>query len=170
MDRSKRGRLLGGSAMLALLLVVLVPVELICAAAAYETIGEVASAFYWFIIILGNGVVLVVALGSRAIAGTLALLVGLMIIPYQVVLMDRLSRIQTEAARIVAYAYETRLRTGAYPADLTGYTYADPPMRKFIQHYERSSWNGGFQLTYFVGTETASHWYSPDEGWMYYPD
>ncbi len=170
MNRRKRSKLLGESALFALLLLLLIPVEMICAQAAYETIGEVANAFYWLLIILGNGVVLIAALESRAIAGTLALLVGLVIIPYQVVLMDRLSRVQAEAGRIVAYAHETKLRTGVYPADLTEYTYTDPPMKRFIQHYERSPWQGGFELVYRVGTEDASHWYSPDEGWMYYPD
>ena len=170
MGQHKRSSVLAESGLLVLLLLVVVPVELICAKAAYETLGEVASVFYWIVVVGGNVLVVGLAVGSRYVAGTLALLVGLAIIPYQVVLMDRLSCVQAEAARIVAYAYETKLRTGVYPADLSEYTYAQPRMREYIQRYQMGLHHGGFELMYRVGTETTSHWYSPREGWMYYPD
>jgi len=157
-------------ALLGLLMALLVPVEVMCAQAAFETIGDITSYLYWVLVIVGNCVVILTAVGSRTLAGTLALLLGLAIIPYQIALVRRHARVQTEAARIVAYAYETKVQTGEYPQDLSGYTYRDPKMSRFIQRYEASPESGGFRVVYRVGTETTSHWYSPKDGWLYYPD
>ncbi|MFC1805706.1 hypothetical protein ACFL09_01840 [Planctomycetota bacterium] len=170
MEEGKGRELMRESALLGLLLLLLVPVELLCAQAAFETIGEISRGLYWVLAIAGNCVVILTAVRSRAVAGTLALLLGLAIIPYEIVLMHRHARVQTEAARIVAYAYETKLDTGEYPTDLSGYVYEHPETSRFIQGYHAGSQHGGFQVVYRVGTESTSHWYSPKDGWSYYPD
>jgi hypothetical protein len=153
----------------ALLMLVLVPVELACAYLAYETIGEISSMLYYFAVGL-NLVFIVVAIRFPRAAAVGAVLLGLAIVPYQLVLGDRLIRVQAEAAQIVGHVYEERLRTGQYPADLGAYEPLDPRMKAFIQRYERKDTVGGFLLAYRVGTETTSHTYTPDGGWSYYPD
>ena len=153
----------------ALLLLVLVPLELVCAYLAYETIGEISSMLTYFAAGL-NLILIVVALRYPRAAAAGAVLLGLAIVPYQLVLGDRLIRVQAEAAQIVGHVYEERLRTGQFPADLGAYTPLDPPTMAYIQRYERNGAVGGFFLAYRVGTESTSHSYTPDGGWSYYPD
>jgi hypothetical protein len=155
---------------LVFLLLVLVPVELFCAAAAFETLGDIDCSLYWLIVIGGNGLVLLLAIWRRFAAVVLAVALALAVIPYQLLLVHRLWQVQNEAARIVGYAYETKIQTGDYPADLGGYEYQTPATRKYIQGYHVDKKHGGFLLVYCVGTESTSHWYSPKDGWSYYPD
>ena len=152
-----------------LLIVVLVPLELACAYLAYETIGEIVSHFY-FLAVGINLVVIAVAIRYPRAAALGAFALALAIIPYQLVLGHRLLRVQLEASRIVAFAYEQRLSAGKYPADLAGYQFRDPAMEKYIQGYWTEESSGGFMLAFRVGTESTSHTYSPDVGWSYYPD
>jgi len=152
-----------------LLMLVLVPLEIGCAYLVHETIGEVTSSLYFLAVAL-NLVFIVAALRYPRAAGLGALALALAIVPYQLVLGDRLLRVQQEASRIVAYAYEERLAAGAYPADLSDYGYHDPAMQKYIQRYAADDSAGGFFLAYRVGTENTSHTYTPENGWGYYPD
>lgn len=92
------------------------------------------------------------------------------IIPYQLMLAKRLIDVQAEATRIVAFAYRAKADTGGFPADLSGYSFANPEVARFVQEYDRYRNTDGFQLLYRVGTESTSHWYSSKTGWGYYPD
>jgi hypothetical protein len=151
------------------LMAALVPMEILCARAAHETLGEVTSALYFMAVGL-NLPFLLLAIRSRAIAALGATVLAVSIIPYQLVLTDRLFRVQAEAARIVSYVYEQRLIRGDYPVDLSDYAFHDPGMAAFIQEYRRDEASGGFYLAYRVGTESTSHTYTPKGGWGYYPD
>ena len=64
------------------------------------------------------------------------ILTGLCIIPDQFSLMVRLYQVQAEAARIVAFVYETERTTGQFPGTLSKYTYDNPEMTEFIQSYQ----------------------------------
>jgi hypothetical protein len=152
-----------------LLMIILVPLELLCAALAYHTLGEITSVIYFLIVSL-NIVCIALAFYSRLAAGFLAVLLGLAIIPYQLLLGHRFLQLQHEAARIVAYVYEHKVQTGEYPADLTGYEFQDATLQAYIQKYSQDEKSGGFVLYYRVGTESTSHSYSPQHGWGYYPD
>jgi hypothetical protein len=152
-----------------LLMVVIVPLEVACAFLAHETIGEVTSALY-FLALGINLLFVLLAVRSRSLAAIGAVILALLIIPYQVMLGQRLLRVQAEAARIVAFAYEHKINSGEYPLDLSGYAFNDQEMKKYVQSYSTDESRGGFVLCYRVGTETASHWYDPDGGWGYYPD
>lgn len=157
--------------LLAALITVLAPLEAASVYVAYHTLGESPCLLYGLIVVAGNLGVLLLAWRSRRTAAVAALLLALAVVPYQAALAVRLHRVQAEAARIVSYAYEQRLRAGAYPVDLTGYAFQDTAMRPFIQGYECNETDcGGFCLFYRVGTESTSHSYSPRNGWGYYPD
>ncbi|MBN1125212.1 MAG: hypothetical protein JXA82_09395 [Sedimentisphaerales bacterium] len=145
---------------------VAVPVELFCARLAYHTLGEVTSDLYFMAVWL-NLIFLVVAIRSPGFASILTFLLAGLILPYQLYLGDRLRRLQTEAGRIVAYAYEVRLKEQQFPPDLSGYKYEDETVEKFFS-YNKSE--DTFQLTWYVGTKSTSHWYNPKQGWCYYPD
>ncbi len=146
-----------------------VALEVVSARIAYETLGAVASTLYAMAIGL-NVAFWVIAIRSRraAIAGIVLLV--LVIVPYQFVLAERLWRVQKEATRIMAFAYETRLSNSAFPTTLADYTFHDPTTRPFVREYRLDAAAGGFILCYSVGMESTSHCYSPQDGWTYYPD
>ncbi|MBN1818811.1 MAG: hypothetical protein JW828_15725 [Sedimentisphaerales bacterium] len=143
-----------------------VGLEWFCARLAYHTISEVTSGLYFLAVWL-NLIFLVVAIRSPALASILTFLLAGLIIPYQLILGDRLLRLQTEAGRIVSYAYEVRLKEQQFPPDLSGYAYEDKALEKFFSYGKSED---TFRLTWYVGTKGTSHWYSPEEGWRYYPD
>ncbi len=150
-------------------LVTLILLEAVCALLTYETVGAVVSVLYW-IGIGTNLILLLLAFRSRRAAVAGILLLALVLVPYQFALAGRLWRVQTEASRIVAYAFQTRIAQDAFPADLAGYTFHDPAAKPFIQEYRQASAAGGFVLCYYVGMPSTSHCYSPKDGWTYYPD
>jgi hypothetical protein len=152
------------------LLAVLVPLEVLCAQLAYQTLGEVIRAVYLMAIIGLNALWVVVAWHKPGVATLGAIVLAVGIIPYQLWLGQRLLRVQAETTRIVAYAYEQRAQVGAYPTDLTSYTFHDSAMRTYIQAYQHDATQDRFVVYYRVGTDNTSHWYSSHTGWGYYPD
>jgi hypothetical protein len=152
-----------------LLLAVILPLEVMAAFLAYETLGEIWSGLYFLSMIL-NAAFLIAAFRSRLIATLGVMALALAIVPYQLYLGYRFIRVQQEAARIVAFAYEHKLAHGEFPADLAGYTYHDIETKPFIQEYRLEDDGDEFMLAYRVGTENTSHTYSPSNGWGYYPD
>jgi hypothetical protein len=156
-------------ALLILLLAVLVPLEIVCARLAYKTLGEVTSSLYLLVVGL-NLVFILLAQRRRGLAAAGIVLLALAIIPYQLYLGDRLLRVQDEAGRIVAYAYEEKIATGDYPPTLEAYTFHDPDAAPFIQRYAVEADGSGFALAYRVGTDNTSHTYTSQTGWSYYAD
>jgi hypothetical protein len=151
-----------------LVLAILVPLEILAGRLAYETLGDLESAF----LLLAVGLNLPLALLAlwRPLPAALAgVVLGLLLIPEQVILGRRLVEVQREATAIVAYAYEVRATTGRFPETLDGYTPIDERNLRQIQDY-RVLEGGDFVVRYFVGTRSTSHWYSSATGWGYYPD
>ncbi len=149
----------------------LVPVELCCAAVAYHTIGEVACAGLIVVTVVGNGIVWATLLTRRPrFAGVLVAIIALIVIPDQVRLGVLLLTLDSEARSIVQYLEKTKQDTGGYPPSLGGYNYRFPSSQKHIQTYQISPRDGGYIFHWYIGSPTASHWYSPRSGWGYYPD
>lgn len=146
-----------------------VPLEILCAYLAFETIGEIVSGLYFFAVAI-NVPLAALAWKKPLIGAVACALLAAAIVPYQVVLAKRLIDIQAEATRIVAFAYRVRGDTGSFPSDLNGYSFTKPHVARFIQRYSRFQNSDGFQLVYRIGTESTSHWYSTKGGWGYYPD
>jgi hypothetical protein len=160
----------GDLMLFVLLMCILVPVEVACALLSYHTLGETAP-FWYFAGIALNLVFAFIALANPRLAGMAAIVLALVIVPYQLVMGDRLLRLQAESARIVTFAYEEKAKTGKFPADLSAYQFADPEVKRFIQTYEAGpKVQGEFLLSYRVGSKSTSHWYSPATGWGYHPD
>lgn len=152
------------------LLGVLVLLEALSARLAYHTVGEVFSSLMFMAIAL-NLVPLVLYVARRHLLATeLALVLGLALVVPQVVLGERLYALQAEASRVVAHAYDTRARTGAFPASLAGYTFADPRLAGHFAEYGTGAEQGGLHFAYWVSTPATSHSYSAKHGWGYYPD
>ena len=165
-----KGKQKNGERFLFIALVgIIVPLEVLCAYLAFETIGEVTSTLYFMAIGL-NLLFIVLAIRFRTLAALSVILLALAIIPYQLLLGHRLVRVQAEASRLVTYAYEERTDTGEFPRDLANYEFHDQKMETYIQDYRVKEDGGEFSLFYRVGTETTSHYYSSELGWGYYPD
>jgi len=170
-DVSRRTQTSFECRLLAVLILILALLEAASVIIAYHTLGEIPRLLYGLIVAAGNLGIVLLAWRSRQAAAVAALLLALAIVPYQATLTVRLHRVQAEAARIVAYAYEQRLQAGQFPADLSDYDFRDAVVRPFIQSYAHNETDcGGFCLFYRVGTESTSHSYSPRNGWGYYPD
>ena len=155
--------------LFSLLMITLILLEALCARLAYQTLGEIMSTVYALLVVL-NLVPLWLATRSRAAAALVAATLALLIIPYQLLLADRLWRVQAEADHVLTYLHEQRLSTGQYPANLSEYRFHDSEMAAYVHDYQIDETQGGFVLSYSVGTPTTSHTYSPATGWTYYPD
>lgn len=106
----------------------------------------------------------------KPLPGALAgVALGLLIVPQQVILGQRLVEVQREVSAIVGYAYNVRAETGQFPENLDGYVPRDDANLRWVQDY-RLLESGEFIVFYRVGTENTLHWYSSAGGWGYYPD
>ena len=156
----------------------LIILEVFCAKLAFETLGEIDSSIYYFVVALNLIPLALLMLNKqKQLAIGLILLIGLLIIPYQLYLGHKLIYLKEEAANITAYLYEEKVSKNAYPADLSGYTFSYPKLQK---HFTYTRWDGKgshqypggyFHLQYYVGTKSTSHYYySYIKTWHYYPD
>ncbi len=154
-----------------ILAAILLPIELVCVGIAYETIGEVLQGALILMFLGGNliGFLLLLFRLPRA-AMVWLLFFALLIIPHQSWLGLRLAMLRYEAGQLVAYLEQTKKATGEYPPDLSGYTFRFPSLDDHFHHYAPSSTQGGFEVRWHVNTRGIAHWYSPRDGWSYYPD
>lgn len=157
-----------GRAIFLILLCVLVALELISAALAFETLGEVFRTYYLAAIAL-NILFVFLAFRYLRVATAGAVVLALLIIPYQFWLGFRLWQLQNEAAAIVTYVYEQRLATEEYPAALDGYSFSNASLASHFR-YQVDASDCEFRIDYHVGTSNTSHSYCPAFGWSYYPD
>ncbi len=156
--------------LFAALMISLIPLELFCGILAYETLGAVTSQVYLVGTVLFNLAFIILAFRYPSVTILAVIIFALMVIPYQLVLGQRLLRVQAETTRIVAYAYEQKSQAGAFPANLSGYTAIDIEMFNYIQSFQLDETGEQFTVYFRVGTENTSHWYSSKDGWGYYPD
>jgi hypothetical protein len=156
-------RLLGLMVLLAL-----VPLEVGAAALSHEMLGWVEFAFYCLALLV-NLPLLALVLWRPLLGSVAALVLFLVLVPYQAVLGVRLFRLQQEADRIIAFAYQNRLSAGGYPADLESYEPSRPELMRFF-HYRLEPARGGFQLSYSVGSRNTGHLFAPELGWWYLED
>lgn len=148
---------------------VILPTEFYCVSSALETQGEVMQGllqlllwinaiwvgmFWWF--------------PRAALAGLLA--IGLLILPYQVALLDRLARLNTEMMRLTDSRLRLRSEGKPIPLSLDDYEFADPRLRRFVYSYKVEEEGRDFSLHYFVVQPGITHSYSSKTGWFYYPD
>lgn len=158
---------------LLVLLVVGIPAEWAASVVAEETLGEIDAGLRLLATFANVVAVVLYAVGLRRSALALAAVILIAVVPDQVVLGHRWALLKDEVSRIVTYAYASRLSTGDFPADLSGYRFRHPELARHFA-YERDPRTRQFRVTYFVGTEGTSHWYNsadgPAQGWGYYPD
>jgi hypothetical protein len=147
----------------------ILPAEFYCLSSALETQGEVMQALLKMLLWAN---VLWVGLcwwfPQAALAGLLA--IGLLIIPYQVALLDRLTRLNTEMMGLVDSRLRLRAEGKPIPLDLDDYKFSDPRLRRYVYSYEVEDDGRDFSLHYFLVQPGITHSYHSKTGWFYYPD
>ena len=118
-----------------------------------------------------------VHLGSWILLGLIA---ACSLLP-QIWLGVSLLKMQSESKRIIAYSYDHKLRTGAFPADLSAYTWRHAELRGHFTYYGHSTddkftypfkddpqydRSDKFSLRYYVGSRATGYWYSSKKGWF----
>lgn len=148
----------------------LVVIEIFCAKLAFETLGEITSTLYFFIIAINIIPLLLLTFNKQKhLAIGIILLIGFIIVPYQFYLGNKLISLKEEAANITAYLYEQKIANILYPKDISGYAFVFPELKKNFNYNQESA--NQFRLYYYVGTESTSHFYKSDtKKWDYYPD
>jgi hypothetical protein len=149
--------------------VVLLPTEFYCVVSALETQGEVIQGLLWMLLWLN---VVWMALfwwfPRLALGGLFAM--GLLIMPYQVLLLDRLTRLNAEITRLVDSRLRLRTEGQPVPSTLDDYKFSDPQLRRFIGSYGVDENGRDFYISFFVVDPGISHSYNSKTGWFYYPD
>jgi hypothetical protein len=163
----QRCRALKISFLFAALLIV--PVEWLCATAALETQGEVNQAAL-MVLVAANVLPIAFFKWFPRAAFSALLSLGLLIIPYQVTLMDRLIRLNFEMMRLVDSRTRLRLEGRSIPVALDDFRFSNSGLRKFVYHYDVAPDGKSFSVYYFVVQPGITHSYSSDSGWSYYPD
>lgn len=148
----------------------LIVIEIFCGKFAFETLGEITSAVYFFIIAINIIPIFLLILNKQKnLAIGIVLLIDLIIIPYQLYLGVKLVSLKEEAANLTAYLYEQKIDNNIYPKDITGYEFTFPELKKNFNYTQESA--NQFTLYYYVGTEGTTHFYNSDtKKWGYYPD
>lgn len=148
----------------------LVVIEVVCAKLAFETLAEITSTLYFFLIAINIiPILLIIFKKQRHLAIGIILVIGFIIVPYQFYLGNKLVSLKEEAANITAYLYEQKIANNLYPEDISGYPFTFPELKKNFNYNQEPA--SQFTLYYYVGTENTSHFYKSDtKKWDYYPD
>ena len=99
---------------------------------------------------------------------TILVLLFVAIVPYNLYLMQKMWRVQTEALDVNTYLQNYYEENGVFPEDLSGFVTESGGALSTCIAYTREK--ESYVLTYFVGTPTTSHFFRPRDGWNYYPD
>lgn len=142
--------------------------HVVAAGIAYETFGEVYSAFLYLCLFLYVPWLAGYFCGYRADAAIGALVVAMFFVPPQFALLWRHISVREEVAQIVAYAEDVKRETGHFPRDLSGYEWNDTSSKDYLK-YDCPD-NDDLMIWFWSGNRNASHWYSSNTGWEYYPD
>ena len=148
----------------------LIVVELFCAKLAFETIGEVASGVYFFAVLLNIiPIALLLLRKQQAVAVSVIFFIGVIIVPYQIFLGNKLLLLKEEASNITAFIYDQKIKDGNYPQNLSDYQFLHQSIKKHFDYRIES--NDKFVVSFYVGTQGTSHFYSSEiKRWEYYPD
>lgn len=169
LDRVCAPRKRDGLAVFLLGLLVLVPTEIWCVQSALETQGEVKQAMLWALFWL-NVVWIGVGVWSPRVALIGLLVTALMIVPYQVFLLDRMTRLNSEMMQLVDARLRLRAEGKPIPSTLDDFKFSYPDVKRFIHGYGVSEDGKDFSISYFVVQPGITHSYSSKTGWFYYPD
>ena len=169
-----------------ILTIVLILLEIIASKMAFENFGEVTSGLYTFLIFLNIIPILLFLFNFKKTALVILVLIGIIIVPENLRLNNKLINLKEESSNIILFAYQNKIKNGYFPKNLNEYKFKYPELKehidythKFINHSKDNEYiNDHFGLVYHVGTRNTSHVlmksdYFDNSGyiqWYYYPD
>jgi len=114
------------------------------------------------------------------------ILIGVIIVPENLILNTRLLKLKEECSNIILFAYQNKINNGSFPKNLKEYQFKYPELKehieytaKFTNHSEDKEYiKDHFGLEYHVGTKNTSHILMKSDyfdnsqyiQWYYYPD
>jgi hypothetical protein len=143
---------------------------------AYYTIGELVDVAYGIAILVPGVSFVIMGLfaKTRRLGYVWLLTLAALLVPYQLVLEARWYRLDAEARAIISYLNACQAKHGAYPSDLSGYTFRHPELAQEFWYRTGTTSpiipSPAFQLGYQIGANSTSHIYTPECGWFFYPD
>lgn len=167
MPQIKKNSTLGPIGFIALM-ALLIPLELACASIARYWISP-ANCFVAAMAVVLNIIPIVFYVNKhRPVAIISALLLACLIVPDSIIGGLQLFFLQREAGSVVAYVYETKLKTGNYPGDLSAYKFFVPTLKENFAYFRDTQ--SGFRVAYTVTGSNTDYWYEPELGWNYHND
>jgi len=162
-----RGHIRG--VMFGALMVILISIEILCVLLSYYTAGDVFQEILVLAMLLNILPIVLYVRRSMVLAVVVAMIIGAMIVPLQIVDGIGLMHVREEAAGVVAYVYQIRVQTGSFPRTLAGYRFIHPGSAS-VMHYTFEGDRGSFTVAYRVPGNPSDYWYRPEDGWQYYSD
>jgi hypothetical protein len=135
---------------------------------SFFTLGEVDAALRTLAIGLNLPAIGLLLGGRRRWAYGWIAAVFLVLVPDQLALLGKWTLADRETRRVVQFVTAEHARTGTYPADLIGYAPASPLALGWVVY--RPDPQEGFIVSYHLGSENTSHFYTPTYGWGYDSD
>jgi hypothetical protein len=132
------------------------------------TEGEVMQGLFKLLVGLVGFCVLIGFRCRRTAIWCVSLLGGSLLL-WQAYQTRKWAVIHEDIVAIVQFAEGSKSKSGHYPADLDGYVFKSPRVRKHIYGVESDETNG-FRIIYFMNNPGITYWYSSKTGYGYYPD
>jgi hypothetical protein len=174
------------SAIFVALTIVLILLEIIASKMAFENFGEITSGFYTILIFANILPILLFIFNFKKSALIILILIGIIIVPENLTLNNKLLKLKEECSNIILFAYQNKINNGSFPENLNEYKFKYPELKEhiyytpeFINHSDDQEYiKDHFGLIYHVGTRNTSHMLMKSDyfdnseyiQWYYYPD
>lgn len=157
------------SVLFAAVCLLVFPTQLLCVDSAVETHGEVVQGLFRVLSVISVVAVLVFRFAPN-FAFAAVLLVACTIIPYQVLLLNRLVQMEDAMKKIVHERTRLQVLGKEVPTEISAYEFSDHWLHRFVQSYIVDKDSGEFFVSYFIQNPGITRSYSSKTGWSYYPD
>lgn len=150
------------------ILLTLFILEIVACCYAYYTLGEVKQFFYILIISLNIIPLLLYLYRIKIISFVIGLIIGLILIPHQILLVVKWFELKKESSMIIEYIYRYQKENGEFPESISDYDFENYQLTDNFSYYIDSK---DFVIQYYIGTKGTTHSYYHKSGkWGYYPD
>jgi hypothetical protein len=151
-----------------LILLTLFLLEIVACYYAYYTLGEVKQFFSILILSLNIIPFILCLYRIKIISFVIGLIIGLILIPYQILLVVKWFELKKESSTIVEYIYSYQKENGEFPECISDYDFENHQLTNNFSYYLYSK---DFVIQYYIGTKGTTHSYYHKSGkWEYYPD
>lgn len=148
---------------------VLLLLEIVACYFAYYTLGEVKQMLLIFLFLLNTISILLYFFKIKIISFVFAFIIGLMLIPNQILLLTKWTQLKKESSEIRNYVYEYKEANKKFPENILNYSFKNKNLSNYFSYYKDDKQN--FRLQYYIGTKGTTHFYKHNlDEWEYYPD